>query len=292
MRRIVIWGVSVLLAGAAVGIAVLRLPDDRPRALVAGRADPPPPRLSPDEAGIEIGALEEAAEYAARARSQALLVMRNGHLVYERYWDGTGFDTGIDADSFAQPLAALLVGSALADRAIPYPDASVRSADAQALGALLERGTGKRYAEYLSEKLWKPLGAADAQVSSDARRVHAWQGDWIRLGEALLAEGVYQGVEVMPPAWARETLRSNIARSGSEAYAAREVFVLGGDDGHRLWIVPSLRLAILRVAARGGRRAGWEEARIPNLVIRGLRDLAPGPAKGPKIDPADYAPGH
>src|SRR5438094_828437 len=37
----------------------------------------------------------------------------------------------------------------------------------QVLGVVLEAATGRRYAEYLSEKLWKPIGAADASVWLD-----------------------------------------------------------------------------------------------------------------------------
>ena len=40
----------------------------------------------------------------------------------------------------------------------------------QALGFILEAATGKRYAEYLSEKLWRPLGAADASIWLDRDR--------------------------------------------------------------------------------------------------------------------------
>lgn len=39
--------------------------------------------------------------------------------------------------------------------------------NSQALGFVLEAATGRRYAEYLSEKLWKPLGASDAALWLD-----------------------------------------------------------------------------------------------------------------------------
>ena len=37
----------------------------------------------------------------------------------------------------------------------------------QVLGVVLEAATGRRYADYLSEKLWKPIGASDAAVWLD-----------------------------------------------------------------------------------------------------------------------------
>src|SRR4051794_12345791 len=82
----------------------------------------------------------------------------------------------------------------------------------QALGVVLEEATGRRYAEYLSEKLWKPIGAGDAAVWLDreggtARTfgyLFARPEDWARLGLLLLHEGRCDGKPVVPPAFVRE----------------------------------------------------------------------------------------
>ena len=42
-------------------------------------------------------AVEAAARYAGEHRSLALIVSRHDHIVFERYWQGTGFDTPADA---------------------------------------------------------------------------------------------------------------------------------------------------------------------------------------------------
>jgi CubicO group peptidase (beta-lactamase class C family) len=41
------------------------------------------------------------------------------------------------------------------------------SINTQALSAVLERATGRRYADSLSEELWRPLGASNASVWMD-----------------------------------------------------------------------------------------------------------------------------
>ena len=46
----------------------------------------------------------------------------------------------------------------------------------QALGVVLEAATGRRYADYLSEKLWKPIGAGD--------RRSGWTGRGARPGRS------------------------------------------------------------------------------------------------------------
>ena len=76
----------------------------------------------------------------------------------------------------------------------------------QVLGVVLEAATGRRYAEYLSEKLWKPIGAGDAAVWLDreggsARTfgyLFARPEDWARLGLLLLHEGECDGRAVVP----------------------------------------------------------------------------------------------
>src|SRR5262249_57833906 len=77
----------------------------------------------------------------------------------------------------------------------------------QALGFVLEAATGRRYAEYLSEKLWKPIGAGDAAVWLDreggsARTfgyLFANPADWAPLGVLLLHEGASDGPAGRPP---------------------------------------------------------------------------------------------
>src|SRR3954469_11706881 len=85
----------------------------------------------------------------------------------------------------------------------------------QALGFVLEAATGRRYADYLSKKLWKPIGAGDAAVWLDreggsARAfgyLFARPEDWARLGLLLLHEGECEGRTVVPRAFIREMLR-------------------------------------------------------------------------------------
>ena len=78
---------------------------------------------------------------------------------------------------------------------------------------------------------------------------------------------------------------------GEEAYAARDVFVVEGKGGNRLWLVPSLGIAILCTGPAAGRDAGWSDSQIPNLIIRGARDFVPAAAR-PGGDVSALVPGH
>lgn len=65
-------------------------------------------------AGISPAALAAAAAWAEAQNSTALIVARDGRVVLERYWQGTGRDTRFNPQSVAKTVLALLVGTAIA----------------------------------------------------------------------------------------------------------------------------------------------------------------------------------
>jgi CubicO group peptidase (beta-lactamase class C family) len=162
----------------------------------------------------------------------------------------------------------------------------------QVLGVVLEAATGRRYADYLSEKLWKPIGASDAAVWLDreggtARTfgyLFARTEDWARLGLLLLHEGRCDGEAVVPSAFIREMLKPSPTeptyglgiwlandehqrRQEEAAFAVPGIFYLDGRFKQRVYIVPSRDLVIVRV---GENARGWDEAALPNAVLKGL----------------------
>jgi CubicO group peptidase (beta-lactamase class C family) len=341
-----------------------------PRERIVGGNGPVAPRVTPGLEKLDARALEQAAAYAGAHASQALIVSRHDHIVFERYWQGTGFDTLIDSQSFTPLLAALATGVALGHRRIGWPDEPagvlisewrddprgaitirnllhmasglapedpppgadltrsllsraqlappgtmhrVQAADPQLLALALERAAHARYADYLSAMLWRSIGASDAWLWLDREGglahadccLLAAQGDWIRIGQLLLHDGNYRGDELIRPGWV--TLMRSPSRSdpdygayvrlgtrappGREPFATRDVYVVGGAGGNRLWLVPSMDIAILCTGAPAGRPADWDDTRIPNLIVRGARDYLP-PAALPGADLSAIVPGH
>lgn len=374
--------IAPLIAMAAVALVVVcllivaRQPQywmERVRALVGGGADvplsfyqprervpggdrPPAPRVAPAQEMLSAGPLQAAADYAATFGSNALIVTRHGHIVFERYWHGTDFNTLIDSQSFMRTLNAVLVGVAIESRKIGWPDEPIgylipqwshdprgaitvrnllqmssglaptgapmqrrtdlasddlqrklvgkpgstwaeEPADTELLALGLERVTHERYAEYLSDALWRRLGAAEAWLWLDhaGGTAHAdccllaRQGDWVRLGELLSSGGRFEGDEVVTPRWVAQMLVPAKGNSSygegvklkagrrSEAFAVPGVFEVAG-RGNRMWLVPSMALVILRTGPTLA--DDWDDSRIPNLIIRGARDYAP-PAPRP-----------
>ena len=343
----------------------------QPRERVAGTNEPVAPRVAPALEQLDPRALEEAARYAGEHGSRALLVSRHDHIVFERYWRGTDFDTLGDAQGFTPLLAVLATGVAISHRRIGWPDEPVgllvkewqadprgaitvrnllqqssglapqegleesadlagavlarplasapgstrvaQGADAQLLALALERATGQRYADYLSATLWRRLGAADAWLWLDhpGGTAHAdccmfaRQGDWIRVAQLLVRDGTYRGQQLIRPGWV-SLMRTPAQSDGdfgsfvrvaarpapdSEPYAAADVFVVEGRGGNRMWLVPSLQLAIVCTGDARGRDAHWDEVRIPNLIVRGARDYLP-PVPAGRTGVSALVPGH
>ncbi|HTT43666.1 MAG TPA: serine hydrolase [Steroidobacteraceae bacterium] len=342
----------------------------QPRERVAGGNEPVAPRVAPALEQLDPQALESAASYAGAHGSRALIVARHDHIVFERYWGGSKFDTVSDGQDFTALLAVLATGVAVSHRSIPWPDEPLslllaewredprgaitvrnlmqrssglasgadlkasadltttvlgiplvqvpgstrvpEASDAQLLALALERATGERYAQYVSSALWRRLGAADAYLWLDhpGGAAHAdccmfaRQGDWIRVAQLLVRDGAYRGQQLMRPGWV--TFMRTPARSDadfgsfvrvslrpsarSEPYAARDAFAVGEEGGNRMWIVPSLQLAIVCTGPSPGRAADWDEVRIPNLIIGAARDQLPAAAPPGKV--SALVPGH
>jgi CubicO group peptidase (beta-lactamase class C family) len=342
-----------------------------PRELLVGGSQPPAPRVAPELESLERSALDAAADYAGEHGSRALIVARHDHIVFERYWQGSSFDTPADAQSFTRLLVALATGVAISHRVIGWPDEPVgayisewshdargtitvrnllqsasglrrpatppegtdllapvlstrlagapglvraeQSADPQLLALVIERAAKRRFADYVSQVLWRPIGAANAWLWLDrpGGTAHAdcclmaRQGDWIRVGQLLLRDGNYRGAEVIRAGWVTLMRTPGKAdphygaylRVGStavpepERYATPDVFSVAGAGGNRMWLVPSLQIAILCTGESRGRDALWDDTRIPNLIIRGARDYLP-PAAHPGADVSALVPGH
>ena len=88
---------------------------------------------------------------------------------------------------------------------------SYSSGESQVLGLVLRAAVGKPLTEYLSEKIWQPMGAeADATWLIDAggyetgyMGINATLRDWGRLGMLLANDGELDGKQIIPAAWVK-----------------------------------------------------------------------------------------
>jgi CubicO group peptidase (beta-lactamase class C family) len=170
-------------------------------------------------------------------------------------------------------------------------------------GIVLERAVKQRYSDYLSSRLWKPIGNADATVWLDrpGGRPHynsnlfASAEDWLNIGRLILGNGRMNGRQVVPASWiATMTAPSstnpnygmiwkgtpfqaerryakdvNYVVKASQPFAAQDLIYLDGYGGQRVYIVPSKELVIVRIGL--AQRNDWDDSALPNMILKGAR---------------------
>jgi CubicO group peptidase (beta-lactamase class C family) len=162
-----------------------------------------------------------------------LLLMASGVRWNETYTDPSSDRRRmLDAQIAQQPGAILELMAALPRAAEPGARWNYSTGETQVAGALVKAATGKPVAQYLSEKLWAPLGmessatwwlAAPGGLEIGGSGLSATLRDYARFGLFLLNDGVIDGQRVLPEGWVAEA-------------SSRKV--IGGEEveyGYMLW---------------------------------------------------------
>jgi CubicO group peptidase (beta-lactamase class C family) len=326
-----LWYVFLAVCLGVLAAGIYRFTQEPARIVVELVPGPPLPKVSPGEAGLDPAGLAAAVEYAGARRTRALLVARGGHMVFEKYWGDTTLDTEVELSGFTPALSALAVGTAINDKLIPSIDLPVSfylpevggdrgavtlrqllsrqsaapEADVEQLARVLEKVTQRRFDAVIRERLWSPLAAGSFSFArrrlADGREavradccLRARLGDWMRVGELLANDGVFEANQFAPPRYVTTMLTPTHRDSPvgffthvDGTFATRDVARLEAEGKQRLWLVPSLKLAILRVGGDPG--DDWDEAMIPDSIIRGTSGWQPSSAID-RNDPKSYAP--
>ena len=168
-----------------------------------------------------------------------------------------------------------------------------------AIRAAIKKETDQTYAQYLSKRIWTPLGAQDAFLWSETKDgaprfysgLHASPRDWLKLG-VLIAEN--DGA-ILPKSAIETLLRpsklnpnyglgvwlgdaENGLRSygpstamkvkSAEPFKVSDMVFFDGFGGQRVYISQKEKLVIVRI---GDVRFDWDDTALPNLVATGLK---------------------
>ncbi len=181
------------------------------------------------------------------------------------------------------------------------------NAPSELIALVIERATGRRYAEFLSREVLAPLGAAGGEIWVNRPGGLAHSGcciklpaeTWLKLGILLLDDGVVGGKRLLPRGYVRAMRtgtpqnpnfglgiwlgepyreRRGFGAPGaadpqvlhSEAYLDPEMFLFDGNSNQTVHISPKHRLIVLRMGETPPKTPEWDNARLPNLLIRGL----------------------
>jgi len=159
------------------------------------------------------------------------------------------------------------------------------SAETEVLSLVVSAATGRNLSEYLSEKIWVPMGAeADAMWLIDGgghelgfMGLNATLRDWGRLGILLANYGELDGRQIIPAAWVKEASRvhaphlevgvaSKFNGYGYQTWLIRKdqpYFALFGVRGQGVYIDPVSKLVIVHTAVFAGPR----DSRAPQFEL-------------------------
>lgn len=115
------------------------------------------------------------------------------------------------------------------------------SADTQALGMLLVKATGRTITDYMTEKLWHPLGMEseahwlldDEGMEMAFGGLNATARDYAKLGELYRLGGRWNGRQLVPEAWVGASVTPDAPHLTPEA-KADDPFPVG--YGYQWWI--------------------------------------------------------
>ncbi len=173
---------------------------------------------------------------------------------------------------------------------------SYASAETQVLGLVLRAATGKPIADYLSEKIWQPMGAefdANWMIDKGGYEIafcclNAALRDYARLGMLLANDGTLDGRQIIPAEWVRaattpesEHLKPGRATPyngyGYQTWlvgGSRPTFALLGVRGQGVFVDPAAKLVVVHTAVHAQARdpARGNQFSLWNAVLRTYSD--------------------
>lgn len=229
-----------------------------------------------------------------RITLEDLLYGRSGFVdpAYEQKVDNAGLRLFIGTDLETQLLATQPVAGAQPGRG--------SAIESQLLGLILERATRRPYADYLSARIWRPIGAGDALVRLDRPGgttrtlccLQATARDWARVGQLVLDRGRAGGRQLIAADWIARLAVPGPAIPNMSMYwfvkptplaprefgrdrmlavptpfARPDVFYAGGRGGIRVYVIPSLDAVVVRL---GKLRYDFDDGRFLNPFIEAL----------------------
>lgn len=181
------------------------------------------------------------------------------------------------------------------------------NANTQFLSWVLERASGRRYADLLSGQLWQRIDADNARLWLDREGgsprasccLQATARDWVRVGELIRSRGRWRGQKIVSVAWIDAMLAPSLANPnfgrhiwrgsphnprrsyGADIPAIMEAkapfkrsdtYYIDGSGGQRVYIIPSQKLVIVRI---GKPMPDWDDSALPNMLCTKEYDCQP-----------------
>jgi CubicO group peptidase (beta-lactamase class C family) len=273
---------------------------------------------------------KDLVEDLKKSKTASFLIIKNGKLLHEEYWDGNNQTTKTNSFSMAKTITVMLLGKAIEEEKIknldqkysdfytnyenvpfgkhltlkdlaqmeaglnwnenyknPFgPNAKAyygkslaeavllkgfkeepgtkfeyQSGATQLLGFAIRKAINQPISEYLSQKLWKPLGMeqhADWTTDENGMEktfccIHSDSRDFAKIGEMLLNKGKFNNLQILNPAFINEMITPSKHSNGAYGLGAwlnndakTKHFYLWGLYGQYIIIIPEKNMVIVR----------------------------------------------
>lgn len=157
-----------------------------------------------------------------------------------------------------------------------YPPGDVwiyQQCGVQALSLIMYKATGRQPEEYAREKLWNVIGVSDATwwARDDVGNtltytsVFATAPEWAKFGYLFLRNGEWDGQQVIPERWVRESTRPSQFNNENYGYlwwlntngevwkdVPADAYQAEGASENHVYVVPSLNLVVVRLGETVG----------------------------------------
>ena len=183
------------------------------------------------------------------------------------------------------------------------------NAASEMVAVLIERATGRRYAEFVGTEIWQKIGAMGSSVwvNREGGVPHAGccmlapAENFMRLAILTLNQGMWDKQHLLPDTFVSEmktataqnpyyglglyvagryTERLGAANPDrglrktlhSEPYLADDLYLFDGNMNQVVYVIPSQNLVILRTGKFPPRstKSEWDNAFLPNIIMRGI----------------------
>jgi len=179
------------------------------------------------------------------------------------------------------------------------------NASSELVAPLLERATGMRYGEYLTQALLEPIGAMGGDIWTNRTGGTAHSGcclllpaeSWVRMAMLIMADGEWEGEQLLPEGYT-DAMRTGTAENpyyglgvwiaGSyiekrgfahpsvpygkvdhrEPYLDKDLVLFDGNSNQVVYMIPSQNMIVLRTGARPPKDLPWDNSVLPNMLIR------------------------
>lgn len=138
------------------------------------------------------------------------------------------------------------------------------SGNTQLLGIILEKATGKKIADYLSESFWKPMGFekdalwqvddSDNQLAKTFCCISSNARDFARFGKLYKNHGKWNGRQLLDSTFVAKSIRPRFEESSEYGYGfwlsdhlGKNIFVMRGILGQYVITVPEDDIIIVRL---------------------------------------------